>query len=165
MASEPVSPMKIRAGAAFHHRKPRQAPASATDGERQVEGRRSRGRASSGGTASSRSRPGTAKQKVAEPEARPSSPSVRFTALAVPTMITTAHTIQPTWPRSMPSEFHRVNDRWVFTPAQCSASRAKRDARSTTWAASLARLLSPRLRRWRTLIQSSTNPTHGRRTP
>ncbi len=31
MASEPVSPMKIRAGAAFHHRKPRQAPASATE--------------------------------------------------------------------------------------------------------------------------------------
>ncbi len=31
MASEPVSPMKIRAGAAFHHRKPRQAPASAME--------------------------------------------------------------------------------------------------------------------------------------
>ena len=28
-ASEPVSPMKIRAGAAFHHRKPMQAPAVA----------------------------------------------------------------------------------------------------------------------------------------
>ena len=30
MASEPVSPMKILAGAAFHHRNPRQAPARAT---------------------------------------------------------------------------------------------------------------------------------------
>ena len=29
MASEPVSPMKIRAGAAFHHRKPAQAPSMA----------------------------------------------------------------------------------------------------------------------------------------
>ncbi len=28
-ASEPVSPMKILAGAAFHHRKPMQAPAVA----------------------------------------------------------------------------------------------------------------------------------------
>ena len=27
--SEPVSPMKILAGSAFHHRKPKQAPASA----------------------------------------------------------------------------------------------------------------------------------------
>ena len=31
MASEPVSPIMILAGAAFHHRKPRQAPASATE--------------------------------------------------------------------------------------------------------------------------------------
>ena len=30
MASDPVSPMMILAGAAFHHRKPMQAPASAT---------------------------------------------------------------------------------------------------------------------------------------
>jgi hypothetical protein len=31
MARDPVSPMKMRAGAAFHHRNPRQAPARATD--------------------------------------------------------------------------------------------------------------------------------------
>ena len=31
MASEPVSPMMILAGAAFHQRKPMQPPASATD--------------------------------------------------------------------------------------------------------------------------------------
>ena len=30
MAKEPVSPMKIFAGAAFHHRNPRQAPTNAT---------------------------------------------------------------------------------------------------------------------------------------
>ena len=30
MASDPVSPMMILAGAAFHHRNPMQAPASAT---------------------------------------------------------------------------------------------------------------------------------------
>ena len=30
MAIEPVSPMKILAGLAFHHRKPKQAPANAT---------------------------------------------------------------------------------------------------------------------------------------
>ena len=31
MASDPVSPMMILAGAAFHHRKPMQAPARATE--------------------------------------------------------------------------------------------------------------------------------------
>ena len=31
-ASEPVSPMKIRAGLVFHHRKPRQAPIAAAAG-------------------------------------------------------------------------------------------------------------------------------------
>ena len=31
MAMEPVSPMKIRAGLAFHHRKPKQEPASAVE--------------------------------------------------------------------------------------------------------------------------------------
>ena len=72
-----------------------------------------------------------AKQKVAEPEASPSSPSVRFTALAVPTITKTAHTIHPTLPRSIPKESQRVNDRWVLTPAQCSAARAKPTATST----------------------------------
>ena len=37
MASEPVSPMKIRAGAAFHHRKPADAPIIAAATMRQVE--------------------------------------------------------------------------------------------------------------------------------
>ena len=36
-ASEPVSPMKIRAGAVFHHRKPRQAPIADGGDQRDVE--------------------------------------------------------------------------------------------------------------------------------
>ena len=44
----------------------------------------------------------TAKQKVPEPAARPSTPSVMLTAFDVPTMTTTAKTTQPTWPRLMP---------------------------------------------------------------
>ena len=35
--SEPVSPMMIRAGAAFHHRKPRHPPTSATATSAEVE--------------------------------------------------------------------------------------------------------------------------------
>ena len=44
--------------------------------------------------------------------------------------------------------------------AQCTASSAKTTP-AAIWATSLARLLSPRLRRCRTLIQSSTNPMTG----
>ncbi len=42
-------------------------------------------------------------------------------------------------------------------PAQCSAATAKPTA-TRIWAPNLARLLRPRLRRCRTLIQSSTKP-------
>ena len=45
-----------------------------------------------------------AKPNVADPDARPSSPSVRFTALEVPTITKTAHTTHPTLPRFTPIE-------------------------------------------------------------
>ena len=82
MASAPVSPMKMRAGAAFHHRNPAHAPTMAA-----------------AMTARSRAwltwyvskwrkaqKPIAMRQenaRVAEPAARPSSPSVRFTPLVV----------------------------------------------------------------------------------
>ena len=45
----------------------------------------------------------------------------------------------------------RVNDSAVDVWAQCTASSAKASAQ-TSWAADLARLFSPRLRRWCTLM-------------
>ena len=44
----------------------------------------------------------TAKEKVADPAARPSTPSVMFTALDAATMTTTAQITQPVWPEWMP---------------------------------------------------------------
>ena len=93
----------------------------------------------------------TAKQKVPEPAASPSTPSVMFTALEVPTMTRTAKTTHPTWPEVDAEASARVNDSAVEVWAQCTASSAKTSAH-TSWAADLARLLSPRLRRWRTLM-------------
>jgi hypothetical protein len=98
-----------------------------------------------------------AKPKVADPAASPSRPSVRFTALAVAAMITVAHTTQSPVPRWMPSESKRVKERLVEMWAQYTDSRANPRPRAI-WAPNLARLFKPRLRRWRTLIQSSANP-------
>ena len=100
----------------------------------------------------------TAKHKLAEPAARPSRPSVRLTALEVPTRTNTAKTTQPTWPRCQPGELALVNDSDVDVWAQCTANSAKKAA-TATWAASFARLLRPRLRLLRTLSQSSRKPT------
>ena len=80
-----------------------------------------------------------------------------LTALDVPTMTRTAKTTHPTWPRSMPGTVERVNDSAVEVWAQCRASSAKSTAQPT-WAADFARLFNPRLRLWRTLIQSSRKP-------
>ncbi len=67
----------------------------------------------------------TAKQKVDDPAARPSTPSVRLTALEVPTMTTTAKITHPTCPSSIPGTVIRVNDSAVEVWAQCSANSAK----------------------------------------
>ena len=44
----------------------------------------------------------TAKQNVPDPAASPSTPSVMFTALDVPTMTRTAKITHTTWPRLIP---------------------------------------------------------------
>ena len=59
-----------------------------------------------------------AKQKVAEPAARPSRPSVRFTALAAAAMISVAHTTHTAVPMCRPIESYRVNDSVVEAWAQ-----------------------------------------------
>ena len=95
-----------------------------------------------------------AKQKVDAPAARPSRPSVRFTALAEATMTTVAQTTHKPVPMWNPIESYRVNDSVVVAWAQYTASNENSTPRPI-WAPNLARLLRPRLRRWRTLIQSS----------
>ena len=76
----------------------------------------------------------TAKQNVPDPAANPSTPSVMFTALEVPTMTTTANTTQPTEPRLIPMGSARVNESAVEVWAQCTASSAKTMAQAS-WAA------------------------------
>ena len=107
--SAPVSPMKIRAGAAFHQRNPTQAPASAT--ARIARSKRVDDELVDLGWRKPQ-KPMTVKAKkprMAEPAARPSSPSVRFTALTVAKMIRPAHSTQPTLPSSQPGRSARVN--------------------------------------------------------
>src|SRR5437763_10656830 len=148
MAWAPTSPMKIRAGAAFHHRKP-----AAADAMEMATSERSRAGPTwyTSGWRNSQKPTNTnaAKAKEEDPAASPSSPSVRFTALAAETSTTTAHTAYTAWGREM--SVGRAKERWVLTWAQYTASRAKAMA-TTSWAMSLVRGLRPRLR-WRdTLI-------------
>ncbi len=72
-------------------------------------------------------------------------------------MTTVAITTHPASPRCSPGDTARVNDSAVEAWAQCTASSEKTTP-AAIWAANLARLFSPRLRWWRTLIQSSMNP-------
>ncbi len=81
--------------------------------------------------------------KAADPEARPSRPSVRFTALAEAMMMRTAHTPQPQPPRSMPSS--RAKASLVEMPTQWMHSMVKVTA-TRSCPADLARLLRPRFR-------------------
>src|SRR5271170_5449830 len=95
----------------------------------------------------------TLKQNADDPAASPSSPSVRLTALDVPTRTKVANATQPHCPSCHPGESDRVNERVVAVCAQCTASSAT-STETAIWAPDLARLLRPRLRLWRTLIQS-----------
>ncbi len=93
----------------------------------------------------------TKKQNVPEPAARPSTPSVMLTAFDAPTMTSTAKMTQPTFPMLMPMASERVNERAVEVCAHCTARMAKTSAH-TNCATDFARLFSPRLRRWWTLM-------------
>src|SRR2546429_284893 len=81
----------------------------------------------------------------AEPAARPSRPSVRFTALDAPTIMATANTPHPHGPRSMCVDVERVKPKWVLAWTQLTASHANPTA-TISWPAILPRLLRPRLR-------------------
>src|SRR4051812_21779471 len=95
---------------------------------------------------------------VDEPAASPSRPSARLTALDVPTISRIAQmTHSHVGIGLVISEFQRVNERFVFTCAYRRATKQKRPA-DASCPTTLARLLSPRLRSLRTLIQSSTSP-------
>src|SRR5438132_8711037 len=122
MAWDPVSPMKMRAGAAFHHRK----PAAAADMEMATSDRSRAGPTwYTAGWRNSQNPTNTnaAKANDDEPAARPSSPSVRFTALAAPMSMTAA---QATYtPGGRWISVGRANDRWTFTLAQYTASSPK----------------------------------------
>ena len=87
---------------------------------------------------------------------------MRLTALEVPTTTNTAKTVHPHCPSCRPGVAERVNDKAVEVWAQCRASSAKSRA-TATWAPALARLFSPRLRRWVTLIRSSAKPMRPKR--
>ena len=59
-----------------------------------------------------------AKQKVADPAASPSRPSVRFTALAAAAMMSVPHTTHTPVPMCSPIELYRVNESVVEAWAQ-----------------------------------------------
>ena len=80
--SEPVSPMKILAGAVFHHRKPAHAPNKAGGDDREIERvRAGRTEVVEDGWRNCQNPITTNAPRTwaAEPTASPSSPSVRFT--------------------------------------------------------------------------------------
>ena len=92
-ASEPVSPMKILAGEAFHQRKPKQAPITAAATTREVERVADLVALDAGvGLAVLVELPDADEDVGAEhhheaPVASPSRPSVRFTPLDVPAIM------------------------------------------------------------------------------
>src|ERR1700722_8617307 len=87
----------------------------------------------------------TPKQNVPEPAAKPSRPSVKFTAFELATITNIASRTQPTDVRFQPGRENRVNDRLVDVWTQ-SIDRTAKIAAITSWPTILPRLLSPRFR-------------------
>ena len=101
IASDPVSPIKICAGAEFHHKKPRQAPAMAAE----ITARsKACGTSYKSGYRNCQNEitPKAPKQKIAAPAAKPSNPSVKLTAFADPEIRRIAHRLHKTSPISQP---------------------------------------------------------------
>ncbi len=71
-----------------------------------------------------------AKPNIAEPAARPSSPSVTFTALVVAKMITPAHNTHTTGPSSHPGSDARVSDSRVSMSVTATSAAAMPNATS-----------------------------------
>ena len=70
----------------------------------------------------------TPKEKAPDPAARPSRPSVRFTALEEAITTKMARTIHPTIVRFQPGRLTRVKERCVEVPTQVMARTAKATA-------------------------------------
>src|ERR1700677_54856 len=99
----------------------------------------------------------TPKQNVDDPAANPSSPSVKFTALDVPTMMKTASTIHPPAVRFHPGKEYRVKERSAEVCTQLMAKTAKTTA-ITSCPTNLPRLFSPKFRSLRMATKSSAKP-------
>ena len=170
-AIEPVSPMKICAGEAFHHRKPKQAPIADGGHHRQVE--RIAHLVAAGATGSvpqglrnwmneiSVYAPNTI---AAAPAASPSRPSVRFTAFDVAATMRYARTTKPTDAEAeLRDVAHEGQVRRGRGQAEAVAELQRQHARTrpptTSWPPNLARARRPRLRCRRILMKSSRKPT------
>ena len=100
-----------------------------------------------------------AKAKIDEPAARPSRPSVRFTALVMARITSTAISTQPTLPISQPGASQRVNEIVVLTLVNASMQHGEADGDEQQADASWPACSGPRLRSRNTVMPSSTNPT------
>ena len=117
--SAPTSPMKILAGAAFHHRNPPHAPAIAAENTAKSRGLT---RLYTSGlrkpqyaiTVNARN------PNNAEPAASPSRPSVTFTALVVAHTMMAVHTTHRTGDKFHPGKSDRVNERVSLMPVPAS---------------------------------------------
>ena len=87
--------------------------------------------------------------RIEEPEARPSSPSVRFTAFDAAESIRNAQTTNTTRPSFSPVS--RMNERSVDVPATFTVRTAKPMA-TNAWPATFAAFDSPSDRRRETLM-------------
>ncbi len=123
-ASEPVSPMKMRAGGALCHRKPAQPPSVAAHTIARLSGSRSDVQPNAPGLRNCQNATRTyAPNTSAEvPAARPSRPSVRLTALETPDSRTNIHTTNTTTPTS--TDHSPVSDTSRSMPASVGPATA-----------------------------------------
>ena len=101
IAKDPVSPIKICAGAEFHHKKPKQAPAIAAETTAKS---KACGTSYNSGYRNCQNEmtPNAPKQKTPAPAANPSKPSVKLTAFAEPEIRRTAQILHKISPISHP---------------------------------------------------------------
>ena len=168
MASAPVSPMKIRAGAAFHQRNPASAPimpaATIADIEHRQFVDRVAARCEMPGAPTCMAELPEGDEhvrrhtRIDEPAASPSSPSVRFIACD-DAVSTRKHHSEEEHTQRRPCR--RMNDTLVTVPV-ASAYRITmmpKSTETTAVARNFCDLVNPKDRRRRTFVKSSANPT------